>query len=165
MLNKPFELNYEQGQPYWMVDILWVVLAERATTNGQFTLLWQLCPKGSGPGLHYHDQDEGFYVIDGEITYVANGEQLVARQGSFVWIPRGTAHGFRVESETATLLNFYTPSGFEQMVFQGAALAEGFTLPPKGFDKKPDPAKMMSILNQIGMHIVHEPDPLREQQH
>ena len=119
MINKPFELNYQEGKPYWMVDILWVVLADRSTTNGAFSLMWQLCPHGSGPGPHYHDQDEGFFVIDGQITYVAAGQQLVAKQGSFVWIPRGTVHGFRVDSETATLLNFYTPAGFEQVIMTG----------------------------------------------
>ena len=82
--------------------------------------MWQLCPKGSGPGSHYHDQDEGFFVNEGEITYLAAGEQLTAKTGSFVWIPRGTVHSFRVESETATLLNFYTPAGFEQTLCRGA---------------------------------------------
>ncbi len=73
-----------------MVDILWVVLAEASTTNGQHSLMWQLCPQGSGPGPHDHDQDEGFYVPDGQITYQAGAETLVATTGSFVWIPRGT---------------------------------------------------------------------------
>ena len=34
-MNKPDELNIRAGKPYWMVDILWVVLAEANTTNGQ----------------------------------------------------------------------------------------------------------------------------------
>ena len=161
-MNKPFELNYQQGKPYWMVDILWVVLAEEATTNGNFSLMWQLCPKGSGPGPHYHDQDEGFFVSEGEITYMAAGEQLIAKTGSFVWIPRGTVHSFRVESETATLLNFYTPAGFEQTIMQGGIPAQAFTLPPDGLGMNVNQAQMMKLFNQVGMHIVHEPDVLRQ---
>ncbi len=162
MTNKPFELNYQQGKPYWMVDILWVVLAERATTNGTFSLMWQLCPKGSGPGPHYHDQDEGFFVNEGEITYMADGEQLVAKQGSFVWIPRGTVHSFRVDSETATLLNFYTPAGFEQVIMAGGLTAEALTLPPKGLGMNIDQQKVRALFDEIGMHIVREPDVLRD---
>ena len=161
-MNKPFELNYQQGKPYWMVDILWVVLAEEATTNGNFSLMWQLCPKGSGPGPHYHDQDEGFFVNEGEITYLAAGEQLIAKTGSFVWIPRGTVHSFRVDSETATLLNFYTPAGFEQTIMQGGIPAQAFTLPPDGLGMNVNQAQMMKLFNQVGMHIVHEPDVLRQ---
>lgn len=165
MENKPFELNYQQGKPYWMVDILWVVLAERATTNGAFSLMWQLCPQGSGPGPHYHDQDEGFFVNAGQITYVAGGEQFVAKQGSFVWIPRGTVHSFRVDSETATLLNFYTPGGFEQTIMNGGLPAEALTLPPKGLGMNTNQAQMMALFAEIGMHVVPEPDVLRAANH
>ncbi len=145
-----------------MVDILWVVMAERETTNGAFSLMWQLCPKGSGPGPHYHDQDEGFFVNEGAITYMAGGEQLIAKQGSFVWIPRGTVHSFRVDSETATLLNFYTPAGFEQVILAGGLPAEAFTLPPDGLGMKTNPSQMKTLFAEIGMHVVSEPDVLRD---
>ena len=162
MLNKPYELNYQQGKPYWMVDILWVVLAERATTNGSFSLMWQLCPKGSGPGPHYHDQDEGFFVSEGQITYLADGEQLVAKEGSFVWIPRGTVHSFRVDSDTATLLNLYTPAGFEQVIMQAGLSAEAFTLPPAESGVALSQSRMMALFAEIGMHVVPGPDVLRD---
>ncbi|MDB5270794.1 MAG: hypothetical protein JWP58_3834 [Hymenobacter sp.] len=131
-MNKPYELNIRDGKPYWMVDILWVVLAEQSTTNGTYSLMWQLCPQGSGPGPHCHDQDESFYVLDGQITYRAGGETLVATTGSFVWIPRGTVHSFKVDSPTATLLNSYTPAGFEQVIIHGGKAATHFELSPPG---------------------------------
>lgn len=161
MIHRAFERNYQESQPYWMLDILWVVLAESATTNGQFSLLWELCPKGSGAPPHYHDQDEGFFVTQGQITYLANGALLAAKAGSFVWIPRGTVHSFRVDTETATLLNFYTPGGFEPMVIEGALPAQSFALPPKGLGMKLDQPQLMKLFNRIGMHIVNEPDELR----
>lgn len=162
METKAFELNYQQGKPYWMVDILWVVLAERETTNGTFSLMWQLCPQGSGPGPHYHDQDEGFFVNEGQVTYVAGGEALVATQGSFVWIPRGTVHSFRVDSETATLLNLYTPAGFEQVIMNAGLPAQALTLPPEGKGTNLSQTQMMTLFADIGMHIVREPDVLRD---
>ena len=165
MKNEPYELNYQQGKAYWMVDILWVILADRSTTNGSFSMMWQLCPKGSGPGPHFHDQDEGFFVNEGEITYVADGKQFVAKQGSFVWIPRGTVHSFRVDSETATLLNLYTPAGFEQTIMQAGLPAEAFALPPEGKGMAMNPAQLATLFKEIGMHPVQEQDTLRANPH
>lgn len=83
----------------------------------------------SGPGRHYHDQEEQYFIIDGEITYRADGSELQAGPGSFVLIPRCTVHSFRVESESATLLNCYIPVGFERTIMDlgGRAQAE---IPP-----------------------------------
>jgi quercetin dioxygenase-like cupin family protein len=153
----------EEGTAYWMVDILWVVLATGEQTGGEYSLMWQLCPKGSGPGPHYHDQDEQFFIEDGEITYLANGEELRARAGSFVLIPRGTIHSFRVDSETATFLNSYTPAGFERTITELAEPALAREIPPS--DRPAIPAgfdKATALFREIGMHPVQEPDLLRE---
>jgi hypothetical protein len=53
---------------------------------------------------------ESFYVLDGEVTfYLADEPGVRTGAGSFVHIPGGTVHGFRVESETARYLIFPTP--------------------------------------------------------
>jgi quercetin dioxygenase-like cupin family protein len=160
---RPYVATVEEGTAYWMVDILWVVLATGEQTGGEYSLMWQLCPKGSGPGPHYHDQDEQFFIEDGEITYLANGEELRARAGSFVLIPRGTIHSFRVDSETATFLNSYTPAGFERTITELAEPALAREIPPS--DRPAIPAgfdKATALFREIGMHPVQEPDLLRE---
>jgi quercetin dioxygenase-like cupin family protein len=159
----PYVDTVEEGTAYWMVDILWVMLTTGEQTGGRYSLMWELCPKGSGPGPHYHDQDEQFYVIDGEITYLANGKELKAKSGSFVLIPRGTVHSFRVDSETATILNSYTPAGFERTITELAEPAGTHEIPPP--DRPDIPAgidKAITLFRKIGMHIVEEPDVLRE---
>lgn len=158
---KPYELNIRQGRAYWQEDILWVVLAEGKDTNNSFSLMWELCPAGSGPPPHYHDQDEGFYVVDGQVTYTAGEQRIVATSGSFIWIPRGTVHGFRVDTPTATLLNLYTPAGFEQAIIQNGRPAEHFDLPEKGVHGVLDMPAIMALFQQIGMHAVQAPDVLR----
>ena len=159
----PYVDTVEEGPAYWQLGILWVVLATGEQTGGEYCLIWELCPKGSGATPHYHDQDEQFYVIDGEITYLANGKELKARTGSFVLIPRGTVHSFRIDSETATLLNSYTPAGFERVITELAEPAQARTLPPA--DRPYLPAgmdKAMALFPKAGMHIVQQPDVLRE---
>jgi uncharacterized protein YjlB len=126
-------------------------------------MMWELCPKGSGPGPHYHDQDEQFFVVDGEITYRADGGELKAKAGSFVLIPRGTVHSFRVDSETATLLNSYTPAGFERTITELGEPARAREIPPP--DRPAIPGGMeeaISLFREIGMHLIEEPDVLRQ---
>ena len=159
----PYVDSVEGGQAYWQLGILWVVLATGEQTGGEYCLIWELCPKDSGATPHYHDQHEYFYVTDGEITYLADGTELKAKSGSFVTIPRGTVHSFRVDSETATLLNSYTPAGFERSIMEIAEPAQARTLPPS--DRPYLPAgmdKAMAVFREIGMHLVREPDVLRE---
>lgn len=146
---------------YWQVNILWVMLATGEQTGGHYSLMWQLCPKGSGPSPHYHDQDEQFYVLDGQITYSVGDRTLVATAGAFVLIPRGTVHSFHVDSDTTTILNSYTPAGFEQAIIELGELAATRTLPPKGRPMIAHPERITEVFDRIGMHLVHESDTVR----
>jgi quercetin dioxygenase-like cupin family protein len=162
-MSKAFVKGIHDVNPIWQVEILWAVLAEAKDTDNSFSFMWELCPKNSGPGPHYHNQHEGFFVVDGSITYLADGEKLIAGPHSFVWIPKGTVHSFRVDTKQATLLNFYTPGGFEQAILQLGQKAKAFTIPPKDFKDNFSRNKAMEIFQQIGMHIVNEPDVLRRE--
>lgn len=158
----PYLATVEEGPAYWQVGILWVVLATGEQTGGGYSLMWELCPKDSGPPPHYHDQDEQFFVIDGEITYRADGEDLKAGPGSFVLIPRGTVHSFRVDSERATILNSYTPAGFERTIVELGEPARERTIPPSdrpAIDADMD--KVTMLFEEVGMHPVEAPDILR----
>lgn len=158
----PHVTNIEDKQAYWMVDTLWVILAEGKDTDNNFSLMWQLGNKDSGPGPHFHDQDEAFFVMEGEINYMANDQILTAKAGSFVWIPRCTVHGFKVVSETVKVLNMYTPAGFEQVIKAGGTPAEAFTVPPKDFQYIDKMMEVREIFKKVGMHVVHAPDKLRD---
>jgi len=155
--------NRADAPAYWQVGILWVVLATGDQTGGNYSLMWQLCPKDSGPSPHYHDQDEQFYVLDGQITYVAGDQTLVATTGAFVLIPRGTVHSFRVDSETATVLNSYTPAGFEQAIIALGEPAAARTLPPAGRPMIAHPERAPEVFGRVGMHLVDAPDTLRKE--
>ena len=159
---KPYELNIDQAPAFWQVDILWVLLASAEQTGGAYTLFHQICPKNSGPTPHYHDQDETFYILDGEITFVEDGQTIVGKAGSFIFVPRGTVHTFRVDSETATVLNGYTPGGFEQIIRELGEPAPERVLPPPGRPMRGDQAKAMKVMEQIGMHVVDVPDMPRD---
>ena len=162
-IEQAFLADKDHGPAFWNVDILWVVLADGSQTGGQYSLMWELCPRGSGPPPHYHDQDEQFYVVSGQITYRAGEQTLVATAGAFVLIPKGTVHSFRVDSETAEILNSYTPAGFERTILELAEPAATRTLPPPGRPMTKDWEQVSALFAEVGMHVVQQPDVLRAQ--
>ena len=67
---------------------------------------------------HVHgDEDDSFFILSGEITFMLPDGDVVARPGTFVLIPPGVEHGFRNDgSETAQILNVHAPGGFDHRV-------------------------------------------------
>lgn len=75
-----------------------------------------MAPGRDGPGAHAHnDEDDSFYILEGEITFVVAGEEVVAPQGTFVLVPPGIEHTFaNRSSEPARILNVHAPAGFDR---------------------------------------------------
>lgn len=129
--------NVDRARAYWLVDVLWIVLADANDTGGRFSLMEQLLPKNSGPGPHKHTwSDETFYMLDGEIAVLVGDEIRTAHKGDFVMVPRNTRHAFRVESETARFLNGYTPASLEALIVELGTPAAERTLRPNGQSRR-----------------------------
>jgi quercetin dioxygenase-like cupin family protein len=58
---------------------------------------------GVPPHLHQH-YDEAFSVLDGTVTFTLDGRAAPYPRGSFVFVPRGVAHGFANPSDTPARL-------------------------------------------------------------
>jgi len=52
-------------------------------------------PHGRGPDLHFHPYAEAFVVTEGEGTFTAGDEEIVAQAGQIVVVPPETVHGFK----------------------------------------------------------------------
>lgn len=160
----PFIHNVDNGPAYWWLDIFWVILADAKDTGGRYSLMYELMPKGSGPGPHKHTwSDETYYMLHGEISFLVGNEIRTARQGDFVMVPRDTRHAFRVDSETASFLNGYTPASLEAAVVEMALPAPERVIPPKG--ATPLPRMTAEQLRRYGMDYVPGPNPLAPDGH
>lgn len=94
----------------WMGATSTYFLATGELTGGKFAVIDERSPRGVGAPLHSHAaDDESFYVVEGEVSFfVGDAPPCRGGAGTFVHVPGGVVHGFRIESETARYLIFTT---------------------------------------------------------
>jgi mannose-6-phosphate isomerase-like protein (cupin superfamily) len=75
-----------------------------------------MAPERDGPGAHVHeDEDDAFYILEGEITFALGDREVVARPGTFVLVPPGVEHTFANRTTApARILNIHAPAGFDR---------------------------------------------------
>ena len=155
MTHQPTIRKPTEGRTIAVVGDVYRFLATGEDTNGKYALWEALVPPGGGPPPHVHSrEEEGFYVLEGEITFTINGEKVVAKAGTFANMPVGTPHSFKNESDKpAKMLISVAPAGMEQMFFEvGVPLAEGATttLPPT----KEEIEKLLAVAPGYGITIL-----------
>ena len=121
------------GTDIWFAGTFMRVLADAGSTGGQFALLEQWAPAGFSPPLHVHEhEDQMFYVLAGELTVRLGEDERTVAAGETAWLPRGTPHTFRVDSDGARLLEISTPAGFERFHVELAEPATERRIPDPG---------------------------------
>ena len=89
-------------------------LARSADTT-RFNLSVITKQPGEGPSPHQHGaEDDAFYVLEGELTFLLDEEELVVDPGTFVLVPPGVRHTFANRSDkVARCINVHAPAGFD----------------------------------------------------
>ena len=84
-------------------------------TGGSYRVLVGNAPVSDGPPMHIHPHtDEGFYVGDGEVTFVFPDREVTAGPGTFVFVPRRVEHTARVTKALRGLI-IYSPGDAEHI--------------------------------------------------
>ena len=131
---QPFAASMADAPAYWHAGGLFALLATGERTAGSYSMFEQLMPRGPAAASHVHrDMDEIFYVLEGDVTFLLDDRIAPVRKGGMTFVPRGTVHGFRIDSEVARVLNIYTPAGFEKVVTMLGEPTAARTLPPTGW--------------------------------
>ena len=143
-----------EGRTVAVVGDVYRFLATGEDTNGKYAMWEAIVPPGGGPPPHVHSrEEEGFYVLEGEITFTIGETRHVAGTGMFANMPIGTPHSFKNESSRpAKMLISVAPAGIEKMFFEfGVPLPEGSTtaLPPT----KGEIDKLLAIAPKYGIEI------------
>jgi mannose-6-phosphate isomerase-like protein (cupin superfamily) len=67
---------------------------------------------------HVHAaEDDAFYIVAGEMTFVFGDQAVAAPPGTFVLVPPGVEHGFRNDgTQPVRMLNIHAPAGFDRRI-------------------------------------------------
>jgi quercetin dioxygenase-like cupin family protein len=150
----PQAVDASEGDAYWFLNNLEVVKATSASTGGAYSLLYQVSAPGHATPYHlHHEEDEAFYVLDGEFTFICDGKKSVLGPGGYIFLPRKIPHGIRCSSKTpATMLILAIPgNGFVGMMLEMAVPATERVLP---LPTAPDVAKLTAACEKYKIDIL-----------
>lgn len=144
-----------EGRTVAVVGDVYRFLATGEDTNGKYALWEAIVPPGGGPPPHVHSrEEEGFYILEGEISFQIGEERIVAKAGMFANMPVGMPHSFKNDNgRPARMLISVAPAGLEKMFFEfGVPLPEGSTtaLPPT----KQEIEKLMMVAPKYGITLL-----------
>jgi quercetin dioxygenase-like cupin family protein len=148
----------EEGEALWVIGGLYTYRSVGADNDNAYTLSEVTGPPGLATPHHIHQgEDEGFYVVSGEVSFVIGDQTVNARAGSFALAPRGVPHAFRLESPGTKLLLLITPgaAGHEGLFREMGQPAERREIPTE--QAPPDFARMAETAERHGTRIVGPP--------
>ena len=96
-------------------------IATGKETNGKYFLSETVIPVGdSGPPPHIHaNEDEGFFVQEGELTLIVNDNEVKLKSGEFLNVEKGEKHTWRNDADSdARLIITFSPAGIENMFIE-----------------------------------------------
>lgn len=155
MSRNPTIRSSKEGRSIAVVGDVYRFLATGVETNGKYALFEAIVPPGGGPPPHIHSrEEEGFYILEGEITFQIEDQQVIGTPGMFANMPIGTPHSFRNQSDKpARMLISVSPAGLEEMFFEvGVPVARGDStaLPPA----KEEIEKLIAAAPRYGIEIL-----------
>jgi quercetin dioxygenase-like cupin family protein len=151
----PRVLGAEEGEAFWFFGGLLIIKTSALEPGGRYALTEQLLSRGTATPLHRQpEDDESFYVLEGELTfYLEGGQPMLASAGSFVHAPAGAAHAYQVDSETARILTV-TTAQHERFFRAASDPAQARAIPPQA---QPDMEKVMAAAQEYGVEILGPP--------
>lgn len=154
-----YALARDEGEAFWLLGMLQTVKVGKTDAGGRFGLLEIVVPPGLGSPWHVHpEEDEWFYVLEGEFTVWVGDTKHSLTPGSFAFGPKGVPHTFYGETDGAKVLIGLMPFHFEPFLREVGELAPERVLPPP-LDGPPDMARLMSVADRAGFDILGPPGP------
>ena len=145
----------DEGEATYFFNALMTTKASMAETGGAYSLTEHLVTAASNPPMHVQvDEDEAFYVLDGEVEFEVDGEVVRATPGTFAFVARGSAHAFRVLTETARFLVICSGKPTDNLEEFFVAMGEPATARALPQPKAPDVDKLLVLTDQMGIELV-----------
>ena len=155
-----YALHENEGEAFWPLGMLQTIKISRDDTNGAYGLAEIVVPAGLGSPWHVHpEEDEWFYVLEGEITVWVADTRLSLKAGSFAFGPKGVPHTFYAEAGGARALVGFAPMQFEGFLRDVGQPAPARVVPPPFDGPPPDLERLTPIAKRGGFIILGPPGP------
>ncbi len=145
----------DEGEPTWFFNALMTTVASTAETGGVYSLTEHLVTAASNPPLHVQtDEDEAFYVLDGEIELEVDGAVVTATPGTFAFVARGAQHLFRVLTPTARMLVICSGKPVDNLEDFFLGMGEPATERALPEPAAPDVDRLTALCERTGIQLV-----------
>ena len=138
---EPIAVSSGEGEARWWGDGLAEVKVTAAQSDDRMTILEITDPPNKEAPLHvHHQEDEGFWILDGSATFEVGDTTIEARAGDYLFGPRDIPHRYTTGPDGCRMLFIFTPGGFEELLMAVSAPAEQRGLPPTDREE-PEPTE------------------------
>jgi mannose-6-phosphate isomerase-like protein (cupin superfamily) len=117
-------------------------------TSGDLCIYDTIRTNRGGPPLHiHHNQDEWFFVREGEFVFQIGSDRFRLKPGDSIFGPRKVPHAFANVTEQGKLMIVYQPAG----------TIEQFFLDGSRFAAPPTPVELQALYRRHRLEIVGPP--------
>jgi mannose-6-phosphate isomerase-like protein (cupin superfamily) len=150
----PAMTRHGEGEAWWWFAALAEIKVTGEQTGGLLSIIEITEPPNQEAPLHvHHREDEGFWILEGEVTFEVGDATIHAGPGDFAFGPRGVPHRYTVGDAGCRMLFVMTPGGFEDVIREMSVPAQSRTLPPPP-EEEPDWAHVASVAKAHGCELL-----------
>ncbi len=152
----PGTVKANAGKSYRVISDIVTFIATGEDTGGAYAMFEVRTPPGTGVPPHIeHNDDETFYVLEGQYIFKIGNEEHRLGPGDYARIIRGTPHGFRIIGETAgRTLVMTMPGGVHEHFFAEAGVPVDDPLNPGAPDGPPGFDRVMAACVKYGIEML-----------
>jgi len=142
------------GEVTWFFNALMTTKATMSETSGAYSLTEHLVTAASNPPMHVQtDEDEAFYILEGEVELDVDGQIVLATPGTFALVARGAAHCFRVLTETARMLVICSGKPADNLEDFFHAMGQPASARVLPSPAAPDEARLVELCARTGIEL------------
>ena len=125
-------------------------------SGGAYFAMEAYVPPGGGPPPHIHrNEDETFYIVEGQCDFLLGDETVTGGPGDFVNVPKGMAHRFHNAGETPVrMILTFTPAGIERFFEETLERALDPTQPPPADNLDEVAARYVAAAPRYGIEFI-----------
>ena len=162
-MSEPRVVGPGEGKAYVLMGSVHITFKRRGDRGEECSIFEDAGRTGyQGHPPHFHrDQDENFYVLEGNFEFPVDDRTVGCGPGTFLHLPKGTVHPFRNigEVDGKLLVTISPAGGFEDLVEElGEPTQE--KAPPTPPSGPPDAAtakRLAAAARKHGIEIVSAP--------